>query len=65
MLAPVGVVTLSKVVSGVGAARLLSVFGSEHGHLGLNHQVVQFQGLNQVGVPNVTSVSDTNIFNFC
>jgi hypothetical protein len=49
----------------VGAARLLSVFGGEHGHLGLNHQVVQFQGLNQVGVPNVTSVSDTNIFNFC
>jgi len=65
VLAPVGVVTLSKVVSGVSSAGLLSVFGGKHGHLSLDHQVVQLESLNQVCVPNVTSVSDTNIFNFC
>jgi hypothetical protein len=49
----------------VSSAGLLSVFGGKHGHLSLDHQVVQLESLNQVCVPNVTSVSDTNIFDFC
>ena len=65
MLAPFNIVTLSKVVSSVGTTRFFSVFGCEHGHLGLNHQIVKFESFNKVGIPNVSSVSDTNILNFC
>lgn len=63
MLAPVLVITVLEVVSGVGTTGLLSVLGSEHGHLGLDHQVLQLHSLNQVGVPDLTSVSDTKVLN--
>jgi len=40
VLAPCFVITIGEVVSGVGTSRFFSVLGGEHGHLGLNHQVL-------------------------
>jgi hypothetical protein len=64
VLAPGLVVTLGEVVTGVGTAGLLSVLSSEHGHLSLDHQVLKLKGLNEIGVPDLASVSDAQIFNF-
>lgn len=64
VLAPFFVVTVREVVSSVSSSRFFSILGSEHGHLSLDHKVVKFKGLNQISVPDVTSVSNTNIFNF-
>lgn len=64
MLAPVFVVTLFEVVTGVGTTGLFSVLGGIHGHLGLDHQVLQLEGLNKIGVPDLTSVSDAKVLDF-
>lgn len=65
MLAPFIVITVREVVSSVSSSGFFSVFSSEHSHLSLDHKVIKFKGLNQVGVPNVASISDTNILDFC
>src|SRR3546814_11011933 len=56
MLQPVGVVAGRVVLARMGAAALGAVARRFHGHLGLEHQVVQFQRLDQVGVPDQRAV---------
>ena len=63
VLHPCVIKSLIEVVSGVRASRLLSVLGSEHGHLSLDHEVLELQGLNQVSVPDVAAVGDTDVCN--
>jgi len=65
VLAPVLVVTLGEVVTGVGTTGLLSVLGGVHGHLSLDHQVLELESLNEIGVPDLASISDAQVLNFC
>ena len=58
---PLVVETLSEVVSGVCTARLLSVLGSEHCHLRLNHEVLELHGLDEIGVPDIATVADADV----
>ena len=61
VLHPVDVVSVREVVSRVSSSRFLSGFCREHSHLSLDEQVLKFEGLDQVGVPDFTSIRDTNI----
>lgn len=61
MLHPGIIEAFGEVITGVSATRLLAVLGSVHGHLGLDHQVLQFHCLNQVGVPDLASVAESNV----
>ena len=63
MLAPLLVVAVGVVVSGVRTAGLLSMLGSKHSHFCLYHQVLELHGFDEVRVPNVAAVSDANILN--
>ena len=58
---PFVIESFSKVIPSVSSSRFLSVFGSIHGHLSLNHEILKLQGFNQVCVPNVSTVTDANI----
>lgn len=61
VLHPGVIKSVREVVSSVGSSGLLSVFGSEHGHLGLNHKVVELHGLDQISVPDVASITDADV----
>lgn len=63
VLHPRVIESLSEIVSGVRASGLLSILGSEHGHLCLDHEVFELQGFNQVCVPDVTAVGDADVGN--
>ena len=45
----------------MGTSGLLSVLGGEHGLLGLEEEVLELEGLNQVGVPDKRSVLDSDV----
>lgn len=60
VLHPVDIVTLGEVITGVSSTGLFSVLSSVHGHLTLDEEVLQFHSFNQVGVPNLTAIGDTN-----
>lgn len=45
----------------MGSSTLLSVLGSLHGLSGLEEEVLEFEGLDQVGVPYERSVLDTDV----
>ena len=61
MLHPFVIESLCEIVTGVGTTGLLSVFGGKHGHLGLDHEVLKLHSLNQISVPDVATVADSNI----
>jgi hypothetical protein len=63
VLHPGVVETLSEVVSSVGSARLLSILSSVHGHLGLDHEVLEFHGLDEVGIPDAAAIFDADVSN--
>lgn len=63
MLHPILIVSLRHVVSGVSSSGLFSVLSSKHRHLGLDHQVIELHSLDEVGVPDVASVADSDISN--
>ena len=64
VLHPGVIETVGEIVSGVSATGLLSVLSSVHGHLSLDHEVLKLHGLNQVGVPDVATVTDADIGKF-
>ena len=61
MLHPGVVVSVGEVVSGMGSTRFLSVLSSIDCHLSLEKKVLKLESLNQVGVPDVSSVGDANM----
>jgi len=65
VLHPILVVSLSEIISGMCTSGFLPIFSSEHGHLGLNHEVLEFHGLNQIGVPDVSTVANAQIRHDC
>jgi hypothetical protein len=60
VLHPVDIVTLGEVISSVSTARFLSVLGGVHGHLTLDKEVLELHGLNQVGVPDLSTIGDSD-----
>src|SRR4051812_43818735 len=46
------VVAIREVLAGVGAAAFLAVVGAVHGDYGLAQKVVEFEGFDEVAVPN-------------
>ena len=61
VLHPFVIETLSEVVSSMGTTGLFSVLGGKHSHFSLDHEVVQLHGLNEISVPDVTSVTDADV----
>jgi len=61
MFHPILIVSLWEIVSGLGTARLLSILSGIDCHLSLKKKVLEFKGLDQVSVPNVSSVRNTNV----
>ena len=61
VLHPVLVVALGEILAGMGAAGFLAVGGAFHGDDGLADQVVEFQRLEQVGVPDQRAVRDLDV----
>ena len=61
MLHPALVVAIGEVLVGMGPAAFCAVMGAGHGDHGLNHQVFELQGFNQVGVPDHATVADLEV----
>ena len=61
MLHPVYVIPIFEVISGMRTSGFFPIFGSEHSHLCLDHEVLKFHGLNQVRVPDVAAIADTEV----
>jgi hypothetical protein len=61
VLHPLLVVSLREVVSGMGTTRFLSVFGSIDSHLSLKKEVLELKCLNQISVPDVASVRNSDM----
>ena len=61
VLHPILVVSLSEIVSCVCTSGFLPIFSSEHGHFGLDHQIIELHSLNQIGVPDVSTVTDAQV----
>ena len=61
VLHPVLVVALGKILAGMGAAGFLTVRGAFHGDDGLSDQVVEFERLEKVGVPDQRAVRDLDV----
>jgi hypothetical protein len=61
VLHPVLVVPVGAILPGVGPPGLLSVLGPRDGRRGTGHQVLQLEGLDQVGVPDQGLVRDGNL----
>ncbi len=62
MLHPVFVIAVGEIFVGVGAAAFFAVVGAFHRAHGLRHQIVEFQRLDKVGVPDQAAVGNSNIF---
>src|SRR3546814_18956034 len=58
VLLPLRVVALGEVLARMGAARLLAVLGGDDGGQRLAEQVLQLEGLDQVGVSDPRAVAD-------
>ena len=58
---PCVIESIWEVISSVGSSRFLSVLGGEHGHLCLDHQVLKLHCLDQVSVPDLATVRNTDI----
>jgi len=61
VLHPLVIESLGEVIPSVGSSRLLSVLSGEHGHLSLDHQILEFHSLDQVSVPDLTTVRNTDV----
>ena len=61
VLHPFFVVSLREVVSGMSTTRFLSIFGGIDSHLSLKKEVLELECLNQVSVPDVTSVRNSDV----
>jgi len=48
----------------MSSTRFFSILSGKHSHLCLDYEVIEFHGLNQISVPDVTSVTDSNILHF-
>jgi len=55
------VLSLREVVSGMSTSRLFSVFRGVHNHLSIDKQVFKFKCLDQIGVPDLSSVANFNV----
>ena len=64
VLHPFVIEALCEVVSGVGATGLLSVLSSVHRHLSLDHEVLELHGFNEIGVPDIAAIADTDVSDF-
>jgi len=58
---PGAVLSLREVVSGMRTSRLFSVFSGVHDHLSIDKQVFKFECLDQIGVPDLSSVANFNV----
>src|SRR5690606_29404734 len=61
VLHPVLVVAVGIILASVGAAAFLAVDRAGDGDAGLGDQVVEFQRLDQIGVPDQAAVGDADI----
>src|SRR3546814_9330470 len=61
VLLPLRVVAFGEVLARMGAARLLAVLGGDDGGQRLAEQVLQLEGLDQVGVPDQRAVADLEV----
>jgi len=55
------IISIREVISGVGTTRFFSVFSSIDCHLGLKKKILELESLDEISVPNVSSVRDTNM----
>lgn len=60
VLHPLYIVTLGEIVTSVSTTGFLSVLSSVHGHLTLDEEVLKFHGLNQVGVPDLSTIGNSD-----
>ena len=61
VLHPVLVVALGEILAGMRAARFLPVERAFHGDHGLADQVVELEGLEEIGVPDQGAVRDLDV----
>ena len=61
VLHPVLVVALLVVLARVGSARLLARLGGDDGAVRLLEEVLELEGLDEVGVPDHGAVRDANL----
>jgi hypothetical protein len=61
VLAPMDIITILEVVASVGSAGFLAVLSGKHGHLGLDHKVVELKSLNKVSVPDLATIRNTDV----
>jgi hypothetical protein len=61
VLHPVSVITLREIFTSMSTTTFLSVLGAVHSHDGVEHQVLKFESLDQVGVPSQSAISDLKI----
>mmetsp|Transcript_32133 Transcript_32133/g.36466 ORF Transcript_32133/g.36466 Transcript_32133/m.36466 type:complete len:356 (-) Transcript_32133:748-1815(-) len=61
MFHPVLVISLGEIISGVSTTGFLSVFSGKHSHLGLEEKILEFQSFDQVGIPDKSSIGNSNI----
>ena len=52
MFHPVGIITLRVIFPRMAATAFMAVAGGSNRYAGLTEQVIQFQGFNQVGIPD-------------
>lgn len=56
MLHPISIISIGEVVTGVGSSGLLTVEGGLDGLLGVDQEVIEFEGFDEVSVPDESSV---------
>ena len=61
MLHPLRVVAVGEVLAGVGAAAFLAVGGGVHRGGGLDDEVLEFERLDQVSVPDHAAIGDADV----
>ena len=61
VLQPVHVIALLEVLARVRSARLLAGLGGDHGAVRLLEQVLELEGLDEVGVPDHGAVGDDGL----
>src|SRR5258706_803843 len=61
MLHPILVVPVRKVLAGLSAAALLAILRRVHGRDGLPQQIVEFKGLDEIGVPYQRTIRDLHV----
>lgn len=61
MLSPVDIISFGEIVSCMSSTRFLSVFSCINCHFCLQEKVLELKCLNEIGVPDVTSVGNANM----